>query len=117
MKEITSCPNCKREFEQKRRNQIYCRTKCRMEFNNRKYIRENSRFSEFNRLLRRNYRIICDLIKDSDSVDICKDDLLKLGYEINLMTHIEVMDKKDYRGIYDFYLCRTKDNIFKITRS
>ena len=114
--DITICPNCKVEFPKKRKNQKYCNDKCRMRYNNKKYDRKGSKFKEINGYLRRNFRIITDLLRDSKSVTVNRDSLLKKGFTFEVLTHYEKVDGNKYPfiGVYDFYYYQLDEENFKI---
>lgn len=116
--DITTCPNCNMEFPKKRKNQKYCCDKCRMQFNNEKYDLKGSTFKEINANLRRNFRIISELLGDCKSITVNRTDLLKMGFTFEFLTHREVVDgyKDPFNGIYDFYYYPLDNDYFKFIK-
>jgi len=100
-----------------RADQKFCSDQCRSSFNNLQYIESNNVIRNINRILKKNYYILCSF--DSDSkITIPKSDLQNKGYRFDYFTFTcTSKSQKINYFVYDHgFREYDKDKVFLIRR-
>lgn len=115
-KEKKYCPECGEEVIG-RADKMFDKDSCRNNFNNRMKKDSTNLMRNTNNGLRKNHKILSDLIpKDRVKVDLKK--LVKKGFDFDLITRVEIAKNGiTYFWIYDLVYHELENDIFMIFKS
>ena len=114
------CRNCREDFIQKRRNQVYCHPGCRIEFNNEKNNERRIVLNKRQKPLARNYDILSELLGNLNEKEVHVEYLRGAKYDLSLFTHFTDIDEEGNLcyGVHEFSIRQLPNkNYFKITRN
>ena len=96
------CLYCKEKLRG-RVDKKFCNSDCRNSYNNQKNSDKNNSMRNINNRLRKNRRIIEELIPENEELTkVHRDKLVKLGFNFTYFTHVYTTQKgKKYHFIYD----------------
>lgn len=116
---MKDCPYCEREFQANRINQVYCNSKCKYRFNNRKRKNKESGKAPDGKRLDKN-RSILKVLYDKDKQHkkkYSKSNLAALGFSFEYLTRLaKTTEGKNVIGIYDYGLFKEEDGLYKIDK-
>ncbi|PIE50569.1 MAG: hypothetical protein CSA38_02935 [Flavobacteriales bacterium] len=114
---MKKCLNCEKELKG-RSDKKFCDNDCRNEYNNTKNRDVNKTMRNINNRLRKNRRILSDLIpKDEEMGKVHQDKLHQKGFDFNYFTHLYTTKKgKVYHFVYDLGYLNLGENWFLIVK-
>jgi hypothetical protein len=116
---VKNCLACNRELNG-RADKKFCNDWCRNSYNNQLKLQESIHLRQINNLLRRNRRILQDLIPPGlDTAHTTRKRLLEKGFLFEYLTHTQPTRKGDvYYFCYDYgYLPLESDSYFLVHRA
>jgi hypothetical protein len=94
-----------------RTDKKFCSDQCRNAYNNKRNSDSNNLMRNINNALRRNRRILEDLIPDQKAV-VSKDKLIEMGFHFGYFTHIYTTKKgAAYRFCYEYGYLEIGNNL------
>jgi hypothetical protein len=100
--EIRHCPECGREIKG-RRDKKFCDDTCRNTFNNKHYSDQTPEMRNINNALRKNRRIMEELLPPEGKIKIAGKVLREKGFDVNYITQIHTTQTGSvYRYCYEF---------------
>ncbi|MGV3631733.1 MAG: hypothetical protein ACO1O6_11040 [Bacteroidota bacterium] len=104
------------EFVAKRENQVFASKKNRIKFHNlqAKKLREQLAFVE--KPLRRNFQILNELLNGKHELEVHKEFLKGKGYNFEIASHIERLDKTLRVVVFNFILIHNGTEHIKIVK-
>jgi hypothetical protein len=97
----TSCLECSEKITG-RADKKFCCDQCRTQFHNRATASEARVMREVNAVLRKNRRILSDILGDSEVTRIPREKLLTRGFDFTFSTrHLEPVNGRTWQIIYD----------------
>ena len=110
------CPYSGELFVPKRRNQRFANSKNRQNYHNEIAKKHRDMKSEIDKALFKNFLILTNEIKEGETKTIEKEILLRKGFNPNIFTHLDTLNGRLTRCIYQFYFVGG-DNANNITIS
>lgn len=112
------CPNCRGDFIQKRRNQKYCHSGCRIEFNNEKNNEKRIILNKKQKPLAKNYDILSEILGDSKETKVHRQFLRGTGFNFSVFTHTDRNHENDNPcyGCHEFKYYKIDNEYYKIIR-
>lgn len=80
------CRYCENEIPDWRRNKVFCDDTCKYKFHNAKRSEEVDLFGDFNRMIKRNYEILNNILGDKRYVEVPELHLKNSGFGFNFCT-------------------------------
>ena len=81
----------------------FCSDQCRNNYNNRMNSDNTVMVRNVNAILRKNRRILADLVPTEGKINVHKDKLVNKGFNFNYFTHLYVTQKgSSYRFVYEY---------------
>lgn len=112
-----ACPNCHASFTG-RRNQRFCDTSCRIQYNNSKIRDEREPVNEINKLLYRNRAVLKALFERFEGTDIDKEILNRSDYNKRYYTHhSRAQNNELYTWCYDYGWIISGDQHIQVVKS
>ncbi len=113
-----NCPECQKDYEAKRLNQVYCSQKCKTRFNNRKVrLATNEKLGiieNTNSILWKNRELLSQYANQTISIHTIN----QKGFDKNFITRFSKIEvegkKKNCSHIYDYYFYFLDSNSIKI---
>lgn len=100
--ELKKCPECG-ELIKGRTDKKFCSDMCRNSYNNRQNSDANSYVRNVNNILRKNRRIIEDIIlKNGEKFRISKSKLIEKGFQLNFHTNTLTTKEATYFFCYEY---------------
>lgn len=97
-----------------RADKKFCSDQCRNAYNNKRNSDTNNLMRNVNNALRKNRRILEDLIPDQKAVT-SKDKLLEMGFHFGYFTHIYTTKKgTEYRFCYEYGYLDIGNNLYAL---
>lgn len=118
MKETRRCLNCNRELKG-RVDKKFCHDQCRNDYNNQaKFLDNNNYVRIVNQALRKNRKILEQLMKaNSEVTKVPLNKLTALGFKFKFVTHIYTTKKgKAYNYVYEYGYLPIENNWFIIVK-
>jgi uncharacterized Zn ribbon protein len=110
-----NCPECFQDYIAKRSDQIFCRNKCRYDFNNRIARAKRKNILPVDSILHKNRKVLMELYKDTKTVS--RDELLKAGFNFSFHTHsLQDGNKVKYDFVYEFGITQADKDNYKIVK-
>lgn len=101
-------------FEPKRSTQKFASAENRIKYHNNRANKERQKNSFIDKPLRRNFRILLDVIGDDPERTMHKEFLLGKGFNFGILTHYVKFEEKKYPTIYQFIVIPETDNRIRI---
>lgn len=115
MASVITCLECGNEFKG-RSDKKFCTDQCRSAYNNRLNADPNSVVRNINNALRKNRRLLADLLEDKKD-RIGRDKLSQKGFNFKYHTHaFTTKTGKNYMFYYDLGLMVLDNNMFYIVK-
>jgi hypothetical protein len=101
---LKTCPFSGEKFQPKRRNQVFASSKNRRDYHNGKAAELRQIKAPINRYLDRNLLILSQLVCKGESKTLKMADLVSMGFNPNVFTHIEEYNGKMCRCVFQFII-------------
>jgi hypothetical protein len=98
------CPFSGEKFLPKRRNQVFASSKNRRDYHNEKAAELRHIKAPINRHLDRNLLILNQLVLKGESKTLKMSDLVSMGFNPNVFTHVEEYNGKLCRCVFQFII-------------
>jgi hypothetical protein len=110
-------PHTKEEFIPKRRNQIFANSKNKTDYHNAQANELRERRAVIDRKIHSNHRLLLELLKVKDMIEIDEKILEGKGFYFNVYNHLLKYENRYVNAIYEFIIFKenTTNNI-KIIR-
>ena len=95
------CPECGREYEAHRADQIYCSKKCQWDFHNRSAREKRKRVCPIDNILHKNRNILMQLINKNDGIAL-RQELDYREFNFKFHTHSVNVTENETRVRCDF---------------
>ena len=110
------CPYNDEEFIAKRSNQKFASRYNQITYNNDKNRELQKHVKEMNKKLLKNYKIIIELLKNTQEMVLNTEYLKGKGFDFNLLTHIMKDGNTTIYGIYNYAFHKLNDGQIKIIK-
>ncbi len=103
-------------FFASRANQVFASDENRIKYNNLKAKTLRDRRSFVDKPLHTNLRILNELMGSKTEIELHRQFLIGKGFDVQVFTHSEEIDGKDYFAIYEFIIIPLPNDQIKIIR-
>jgi hypothetical protein len=112
------CPYSGEVFQSKRKDQIFANAVNRRNYHNQLLSEKRRQKASIDKVLDKNFTVLSEILKDSDSATITKQMLASKGYEIMVFTHLDKGKDDFIICLYHFQIHKTGDeNLYLITKT
>ena len=101
-------------FEPKRSTQKFASAENRIKYYNNKANKERLKNSFIDKPLRKNFRILLEVVGEDPERKVHKEYLLGKGFNFGILTHYVNFENKKYPTIYQFIVIPVADNRIRI---
>lgn len=118
-KDKKTCPNCGTEFMPRRDNMRFCKTSCRIEFNNTKNNTKRKILAKKSRPLAINYDILNKILNGKKEKIVHRQYLRGAGFNFSVFTHADHNLENNYPcyGCHEFRYYKIDNEHYKIIRN
>ncbi len=114
--EIRICPECGREIRG-RRDKKFCDDTCRNAYNNKNYTDQTPDMRNVNNILRRNRRIMEDLLPPEGKIKISGKTLRDKGFDLNYITQVHTTQNGSvYKYCYEYGYLALEGDFFLLVK-
>jgi len=111
-----NCLQCNDPITSGRADRKFCSHLCKNEFHNAKKIREHAEIKKVTLALKKNRRMLKNMVGDSHEVIIKKNVLTQMGYQFGYYTHHVKNSDGEYTFCFDFGFTIVDKNAVKIVQ-
>ena len=101
---LKTCPFSGEKFRPRRRNQVFASSKNRRDYHNERAAELRQIKAPVNKHLDRNLMLLKQIIPKGESKTLQVEELISMGYNPNVFTHIEKYQGKMCRCIFQFII-------------
>lgn len=104
-------PYTKEEFIPKRRNQIFANSKNKTDYHNAQANELRERSAVIDKKIHSNHRLLVELLKNNDKIEIDEKILEGKGFFFNVFNHVVKYDNRHVYALYEFLYFKEKNSI------
>lgn len=112
-----TCLNCQQDLGFGRPDRKFCSDGCRHDYHNQVKAQDHSEIKMVQGVLKKNHKILKQLLGDEEGVTISRDELIRAGYNFLYHTRTLTTGKGDYVYCYNYGIRSNEDGSYRIVKS